>query len=142
MYVSIEPPTAVRNLRVTDTTSNSITLQWDPPFRTGRQDYYYVVEYSDPDDIARYIRHNTNNLTSTFYTLDHVRSVTTYLIRVSVHNSVSDQDAQNADRRVVEIYARTEEGRKIFFVHHIVHTGRHYRYVGNHQYCLTSAVVL
>jgi len=73
---------------------------------------YYVVEHSDPDDISMYIL-RTRDLTATSYTLDHMRPVTTYIIRVSVRNSVSDQDPQNAARRIVGIDTRTKEGRKI-----------------------------
>jgi len=69
-----------------------------------------MVEHSDPDDISKYILH-TENLTATSYVLDRMRPVTTYIIRVSVHNSVSDQDPQNAAQRTVEIDARTKQGR-------------------------------
>jgi len=74
--------------------------------------FYYVVEHSDPDDISRYIL-RTQDLTATFYILDDMRPVTTYIIRVSVRNSVSDQDPQNAAQRIVEIPTRTKEGHKI-----------------------------
>lgn len=78
--------------------------------------FYYVVEFSDPDYIANYIRHSNSDLTDTFYTLDHMRPFTSYTIRVSVHNRVSDQDEQNADDRTVETYARTKEGCKICII--------------------------
>jgi len=55
----LEPPTTVRNLAVTITASNSITIEWDPPLRTG-DGFYYVVEYSNPDDISMYNRHTNN----------------------------------------------------------------------------------
>ena len=74
---------------------------------------FYVVEHSDPDDIIKYIRHNKEDLRNTTYTLDGMRSDTTYIIRVSAHNCVSDLDKQNARGRTVEINNRTKEGRKI-----------------------------
>ena len=111
----VEPPTAVHNLAVTNTASNSITVEWDPPLRTG-EGFYYVVQYSNPDDISMYNNH-TNNFTDpsncNCYTLDNLRADTSYVIRVSVHNRVSDQDEENADQRVVEVSRRTTEGRKI-----------------------------
>ena len=111
----VESPTAVRNLAVTITASNSITIEWDPPLRTG-EGFYYVVEYSNPDDISMYNRH-TDNFTDpsncNCYTVDNLRSYSSYIIRVSVHNHVSDQDEENADQRVMEVSQRTKEGRKI-----------------------------
>ena len=109
MYVHTEPPTAMSNLRVTRTTSTSITIRWTP-VRTGRPDYYYVVEHSDPDDISKYI--HQDEVKSNRYVLDNLRADTIYIIRVSVHNGVSDQDPENADDRMVTIRARTTEGRK------------------------------
>ena len=105
------PPTAVHNLRVTVITSDVITIKWEPPL-VGNPVFYYVVEHSDPDDISKYIL-RTENLTATSYILDRMRSFTTYIIRVSVRNNVSDQDPQNAAQRTVEIFARTKQGRKI-----------------------------
>ena len=60
-----EPPTAVRNLKVDSKTNTSITIQWDPPSMTGRSDYYYNVEYSDPNNISKYIQHNQERVTET-----------------------------------------------------------------------------
>jgi len=111
----VEPPTAVRNLAVTNTASNSITIEWDPPLRTG-EGFYYVVQSSNPDDISMYNNH-TNNFTDpsncNCYILDNMIADTSYVIRVSVHNRVSDQDEENAGQRVVEVSGRTTEGRKI-----------------------------
>ena len=112
VYVHTGPPTAARNLQVTHSTSTNITVQWDPPVRTGRPDYYYVIEYSDPDDASIYNRHNKDDVKGTRYTLDNLRADTIYIIQVSVHNGVSDQDSENADERIVQINARTMEGRK------------------------------
>ena len=107
--VHTEPPTAVRNLRVTCTTSTSITIRWDPSVRTGRPDYYIVVEHTDPDDISKYIRHNKDEKKSTRYVLDNLRADTVYIIQVSVYNGVSDQDCENGDARITEVDARTRE---------------------------------
>ena len=94
------------NLRVTRTTITSITVRWTP-VRTGRPDYYYVVEHSDPDDISKYI--HQDEVKSNRYVFDNLRPGTVYIIRVSVHNGVSDQDSENADDRIVEVDARTRE---------------------------------
>ena len=96
---------------MTNITDTTITIEWEPPL-TGSPVFYYVVEHSDPDDILRNIL-RTKNLTANSYILDRMRAFTTYIIRVSVRNSVSDQDAQNAAQRIMEISNRTKEGRKI-----------------------------
>ena len=110
MYVHTEPPTAMSILRVIRTTSTSITIQWDLPVRTGKPDYYYVIEYSDPDDISKYI--HQDEVKNNRYVLNNLRADTIYIIRVSVHNGVSDQDSENAHTRIVEVDARTREGCK------------------------------
>ena len=85
---------------------------WEDPQVVGRSDYYYIIEYSDPDDASIYHRHNKDNIKGNNYTLNNLRADTIYIIRVSVHNGVSDQDPENADDRMVTIRARTTEGRK------------------------------
>jgi len=109
-----EPPTAVRNLTVIDTTNTSITIEWEPPEETGRDhDCVYNVEHSDPDDISKYILHNRTNCSVTTNTsVTGLRPVTTYIIRISVHNGVSGNDSQNEDRRRRQVNATTQEGSK------------------------------
>ena len=85
---------------------------WEDPKDVGRSDYYYIIEYSDPDDASIYHRHNEDNVKGNNYTLNNLRADTIYIIRVSVHNGVSDQDSENADDRMVTIRAHTTEGRK------------------------------
>ena len=108
-----EPPTAVRNLMVIDRTNTSITIRWTTPTITGRPDYYYNIEYSDPDDASRYIKHNQKEITNTnMYRVTGLRPNTTYVIRVSVHNGVSRNDSANDDDRREQVAANTEEGGK------------------------------
>ena len=95
-----------------DTTSTSITIAWEDPEDVGRPDYYYVIEYSDPDDASIYHRHNENGIQGNNYTLDNLRPYTIYIIRVTVHNGVSNQDPENANDRMVSVKGHTAEGRK------------------------------
>ena len=109
------PPTAVRNLRVVSTTTTSIGIQWDLPLVIGRPDYFYNVEYSNPDDILQYIQHNQEEITTTsIYNVTGLQSFTKYVIRVSVHNGVSGNDSANDDDRREQVAANTEEGGKYF----------------------------
>ena len=100
---------------VGDRTNTSITIQWTTPTRTGRRDYYYNVEYSDPDDASRYIQHNKKEISNTnMYRVTGLRPNTTYVIRISVHNGVSGNDSANDDDRRRQVAANTEEGGKYF----------------------------
>ena len=111
---SAEPPTAVRNLRVSSKTNTSITIQWEPPSITGRSDYYYNVEYSDPQNISIYEQHNQERIsdTTTMYDVTGLEPITTYIIRISVHNEVSGNDGQNDDERRQQVSDTTLEGGK------------------------------
>lgn len=102
---------------VVSRTNTSITIQWTTPTRIGRPDYFYNVEYSDPNDPSRYIQHNRKAITNTntnsnTYRVTGLRPNTTYVIRVSVHNGVSGNDSANDDDRREEVVANTEEGGK------------------------------
>ena len=46
------------------------------------------------------------------YTIDNLQPDTTYLITVSIHNGVSDQDSDNARIRECTIIAKTLQGSK------------------------------
>ena len=113
------PPTTITNLIVTGTTSTTITVRWNRPAITGRSDYYYIVEYSDPDEVGEeYIQDNSrlvNGNVLVTYTVDGADSSglqanTEYIIRVSVHNGVSDLDGENADDRRQQVQVTTPEG--------------------------------
>ena len=113
------PPTTITNLIVTGTTSTTITVRWNRPTITGRSDYYYVVEYTDPDEVgAVYIPDNSrlvNGNTQVTYTVagaggSGLQADTEYIIRVSVHNGVSDLDGENADDRRQQVQVTTPEG--------------------------------
>ena len=113
------PPTTITNLIVTGTTSTTITVRWNRPAITGRGDYYYIVEYSDPDEVgAVYIQDNSrlvNGNNQVTYTVDGadgsgLQADTEYIIRVSVHNGVSDLDGENTDDRRQEVQVTTPEG--------------------------------
>ena len=54
---------------------------WEDPEDVGRSDYYYIIEYSDPDDASIYHRHN-DDVKGNNYTLNNLRADTIYIIRV------------------------------------------------------------
>ena len=110
ILTSSAPPTAVRNLRNTTRSVTTLTVQWDRPTTIGRDDYYYVVEYSDSDNNGTFITsidNFRNTATTVTYEITGLTSATEYTIRVSVHNGVSDQDPENAHKRIREIKVST-----------------------------------
>ena len=102
-----EPPSTPRNLRLT-VQPTSIAVTWLPSTETGgRSDLYYQVEYSDPDVPGIFIAGYTRSVS---YTINGLEPHTSYCIRVSAHNGVSDQDPDS--RMVEEECTRTNEDSK------------------------------
>ena len=91
-------------------TSSNVTLQWEMPITTGRSDYYYKVEYSDPDNVGIFLT-SIDNLRDTRFTVSHtitgLRPATEYVIRVSVHNGINYQDP-DVNSRLQEIRVTTD----------------------------------
>ena len=77
---------------MTVVSSTSIAVNWLSPTETGgRSDLYYQVEYSDPDDLGNFIGTVYLDGESTSHTFTALRPYTSYCIRVSAHNGVSDR---------------------------------------------------
>ena len=94
--------------------STSIAVRWSSPTETGgRSDLYYQVEYSDPDNLGSFIGTVYLDGESTNHTFTNLRSYTSYCIRVSAHNGVSDQDPDRSQIRMIEECPRTLEQSKI-----------------------------
>ena len=109
--VNTAPSGPVRNLRTTTITSTSVSLSWTRPEVTGRDDFYYSIEYSDPNT-GSFILSNGNYVNSALtvsYTVPNLRPNTLYTIRVTTHNGVSNQDIENEPLRRVDLPSRTLE---------------------------------
>ena len=117
-FIHTAPPGPVRDLQVTTVTSTSVTVRWTRPEVTGRPDFYYTLQYSDPDNIGDFLPEIkiVNSALSVLHTVPGLQPFTTYTIRVTSHNEVSDQDTENAALRIVTIQVRTLEGGKFMCV--------------------------
>ena len=97
-----------------------MTVTWTRPEVTGRSDFYYTLQYSDPDNIGEFLPANpikiVNSALSVSHTVTGLQPYTTYTIRVTSHNGVSDQDSENAALRIVTIQVRTLEGGKLWIL--------------------------
>ena len=82
---------------------------------TGREDFFYRVFYSNPDKVGEFILENDNlQDTSSIvsYTISGLVPFTTYILRVTTHNGVSDQDPDTFPP-MCEHFSRTLEGGKL-----------------------------
>ena len=101
---------------------DSISVAWSSPDSLGeRDDLYYSVEFSDPDNVGQMITAN-ECMTSTSFTVTGMLSATDYVIRVMAQNGVSDQDADGAFSRIAEITVRTNNSRKLIHTSEIIYT--------------------
>ena len=109
-----EPPSAPRNLRLTDVQSTSITISWSQASDNGgRPDLYYQIEYfATSDQNNRGVIYMPSTTTTYSITITSLKPYTQYTIRVSAHNGVSDQDPDRSQSRVVEQTNRTAEDGK------------------------------
>ena len=100
------------------TIANTVTVlvEWEQPFITGRDDYYYNVHHSNPDLQGSYLLHNINPFIDTSplvkYSVSGLRPLTNYTIRVSVLNGVSDQDTAGEEERRCEVSVITGDTSK------------------------------
>ena len=119
----VGPPNPVLDLRATQIGNTSITVTWTRP-EICRTDFYYIVEYSDPDNFGNFLPATGDLMNKRYYnsapTVTYrvptissglsLRPYTDYTIRVTVHNGVSDQDSENEPLRRAELQNRTREG--------------------------------
>ena len=117
----IEPPSKPLNLHNISKTSTSLSVEWSPPEYLGeRDDLYYTVEYSDPrpDRVGEMIQAQCGEgcLTGTSCNITGLWPATTYVVRVTAHNGVSDQDAGGALARQEEITLTTDIAREFIIM--------------------------
>ena len=109
------PPGRVTALEVIAKTDTTITVSWQRPTLTGRRDYFYRVFFSSLLGRLSLARDSLEDRWSRVeFTVDGLIPNTLYIIRVTTHNGVSDQDLDNALSRVAEVSSRTAEGSEHF----------------------------
>ena len=106
-FAHAEPPSSPIDLTATTITGTTITITWNQPATTGRNDFFYRVFQSDPDQPGSFILTRDNLVNRVSYVFTGLVPFTGYILRVSVHNGVSDLDPDGADGRVSEVTAKT-----------------------------------
>ena len=86
----------------------TVNISWSKPDDTGRDDFYYVVEYSDGESVGSVPVVSEERVVQ--YSIGGLRPATDYTFTVTVENGVSDQDAQNEYLRRCELKLTTQEG--------------------------------
>ena len=115
LYLTTAPPSACRNLEVVYTTDTTISIMWTRPEIVGRSDLFYRVLHSDPDNIGQFIvKENNlrNSNTRVSYIVSGLRPFTSYQLKVTTHNGVSDQDPNTYLRQCL-VSGMTREGSEI-----------------------------
>lgn len=116
-YLCPEPPGACTNLQVITRTDTTVTVRWSRPATTGRSDFFYRIFHSDPENLGQFKLtrdHMINHSRAVTFTVTDLVPNTPYIVRVSTHNGVSDQDVDNFESRICKISAMTMEGGKIW----------------------------
>ena len=92
--------------------STAITVSWTQPTTTGRPDFFYRVQHSDPNNVGQNnnLRDSGNEVT---YTVSGLVPFTNYIVRMTTHNGVSDQDPDNHLRQCQVTNGRVE-GNKLY----------------------------
>ena len=105
-----EPPSECRDIKVITVTEKSINISWEIPTNTGRDDFYYILEYTDGENTESNPVFSQNRVVQ--YSIVRLKPGTEYSIIVTVENGVSDQDLQNEHLRRCELRRTTLEDSK------------------------------
>ena len=105
----------MRNLRVHELTQTTVTLRWEKPSITSRDDFYYEIFRSEENTVSEYTlltRLRGDTRATVEYRDAQLTPATTYVYRVIVHNGVSYQDSLNVHLRTREVTDTTLDGCK------------------------------
>ena len=103
------PPAPISECLASTIMDTGVTVQWRNPHCGGRNDCYYLIKVNNGPPI-QYI---PTTVHFSAYTVEDLQPDTTYIITISVHNGVSEQDAKNAKLRECSIVVKTIKGSKL-----------------------------
>ena len=110
-FIHAAPPPPISECLASTIFDTGATLQWRNPLQCGgRNDCYYQIKINDGPSV-QYIPSTFPDFST--YTVDNLQPDTTYSITISIHNGVSDQDAENAKLRECSIVVKTIRGSKL-----------------------------
>ena len=95
-------------MKSTSIRAQSLKVEWQRPEVTGRDDYYYILQYTDGESVRSNPVINRSQVVP--QVISGLKPVTEYTITVTVVNAVSDQDRENEFKRRCELVVTTIEG--------------------------------
>ena len=105
MCIYSAPPPPIPECMTSEVHDTRVVLQWrSPPHCGGRTDCYYQIRINNGSAIQNYSTRFMNNFNAQVtYPINNLQQATNFLIAVSIHNGVSDQDAVHAKLRECSI---------------------------------------
>ena len=107
-HATLGPPSSCQNIKSLFVGAQSLNVQWERPEITGRDDYYYMLQYTDGESVGSNQVINQSQVVSQLIT--GLKPITEYTITVTVVNGVSDQDKENEFKRMCELMVTTTAG--------------------------------
>lgn len=109
-FLASAPPSGCTSTNVISVTATDITVEWKRPDLIGREDFYYSVYYRELTSLSGItLGPYVNNSDYVDYTIDGLQPSSQYLIKITIHNGVSDQDMENEISRTCETVASTAD---------------------------------
>jgi len=106
------PPSSAQNVNPIVRRNTTVVVGWDHPLSNGgRNDIYYDVKYRKVSSTGPFAP--AGQTSESPFTVQGLKPVTQYYIRITAENGVSDQEAGSQDERTTEIVVDTREGSKL-----------------------------
>jgi len=108
------PPSSAQNVNPIVRRNTTVVVGWDHSLSNGgRNDIFYVVKYREAGSLGPFT--TAGQTSESPFTVQGLRPVTQYFIRIIAENGVSDQEAGSQDERTTEIVVVTREGSKLSY---------------------------
>jgi len=93
--------------------NTTVVVGWDRSLSDGGRpnDMYYVVKYRKVSSLGPFT--TAGQTSESPFTVQRLKPVTRYFIRITAENGVSDQEPGSKDERTTEIVVVTREGSKL-----------------------------
>ena len=102
------PPSVCLSIKTVSIENQSFIVEWERPTIIGREDYHYILSFSDGRSLESFQVINRSQIVSA--QISDLKPATQYSVTVTVVNGVSDQDQGNKRRRECRIQVTTLDG--------------------------------
>jgi len=107
------PPSLTQNVNPIVRRNTTVVVGWDRRLSDGGRptDVYYVVKYRKVGSLGPFT--TAGQTSESPFTIQGLKPVTRYIIRITAENGVSDQEPGSQDERTTEIVVVTRGGSKL-----------------------------